>query len=677
MNMEAVFSDETENFVKPFCPAPGDTVTVKIRAAQGDVEKASLHTCETLGEQRRPLVKSESDGNFDYFSARITVSDEPLRYYFTLEKGGRLYYYNKRGLYDTVNPDYHFRLIPGHTAPDWARGAVMYQIYVDRFCNGDTANDVVDYEYLYLSKPARFVPWSRDVVPDDFCNFYGGDLRGVMEKMAYLKSLGVEAVYLNPVFVSPSNHKYDIQDYDHVDPHLGVIARDGGDRLAFEKFNNRYATRYMRRTVDIANLEASDKLLADLIALAHENGIRVILDGVFNHCGSFNKWLDKAGFYAASGSEAPGAYRDENSPYHDYFLWYDRDWPNNDCYDGWWGNENHPKLNYEASPALYDYIMGIARKWVSPPHNADGWRLDVAADLGRSPAFNHKFWRDFRRAVKEANPQAIILAEHYGDSSPWINGGEWDTVMNYDAFMDPVTWFLTGVSKHSDESRPHLRNDALALEGAMRFHMSRMNIHALQTAMNELSNHDHSRFLTRTNRATGRLHTEGARAAEKNINKNVMMEAVVIQMTWPGAPTVYYGDEAGLTGWTDPDNRRPFPWGAEDALLLSAHRVLISLRKKYPALRTGSFEYLHNSDGFISYGRWDENNRIAVAVNNTDTAKEARLPVWKIGCGQGSRMECVAGTFNGRVVSDRRQYFVRDGMVRVTVPAEGALVLAQ
>ena len=162
--------------------------------------------------------------------------------------------------------------------------------------------------------------------------------------------------------------------------------------------------------------------------------------------------------------------------------------------------------------------MKIARKWVSPPYNADGWRLDVAADLGHSPEYNHQFWREFRRNVKEANPNAIILAEHYGDPKSWLKGDQWDTVMNYDAFMEPITWFLCGVEKHSDEFRGDLLGNYDAFKGAMNYHMSRFLRPSIDVSMNELSNHDHSRFLTRTNRKVGRLHTMGADAADQGVD---------------------------------------------------------------------------------------------------------------------------------------------------------------
>ena len=190
--------------------------------------------------------------------------------------------------------------------------------------------------------------------------------------------------------------------------------------------------------------------------------------------------------------------------------------------------------------------MKIAGKWVSAPYGVDGWRLDVAADLGHSSEYNHKFWQEFRKHVKEANPEAIILAEHYGDPSSWLAGDQWDTVMNYDAFMEPLTWFLTGMEKHSDEYNGALYGDGVSFFRSMYYHMSRMQTQSVLVAMNQLSNHDHSRFLTRTNQIVGRIGTAGAKMAEFGINYGIFREAIMVQMTWPGAPTLYYGDEAGV-----------------------------------------------------------------------------------------------------------------------------------
>ena len=669
----AVFSDETQQFVTPYNPNIGDSVTFKLRLAKDNNCEVCLHICDISDTVclMQKLEKNPSSDIFDYYTTTFTAPARPVRYFYTIVNNGEIFYFNKQGLRDSLNDHYNFRFISGVKVPEWARGAIMYQIFVDRFCNGDSSNDVLSHEYAYLGVTPKALSWDKGIYNEDFCNFYGGDLQGIINKISYIKSLGVEAIYLSPIFVSPSSHKYDVQDYDHVDPHYGVIQEDGGDILSFGNVHNHMATKYKRRTTSKVNLEASNKLLASFIAKAHENGIKVILDGVFNHCGSFHKWLDIAGFYDDYND---GAYQHKNSPYHNYFLWDNDEWPSNNSYKGWWDNSNHPKLNFEGSQKLCDYILQIGAKWVSPPYNADGWRLDVAADLGLSTDFNHAFWKKFNNAVKTANPNAIILAEHYGDPSHWLYGDEWDTVMNYDAFMEPITWFLTGVNKHSEESRPYMKGDALAFESAMRYHMSQLNIHALQMAMNQISNHDHSRFLTRTNGNTGRWHVVGSAMADVGVNKSIMMQAVIFQMTWPGAPTIYYGDEAGLTGWTDPDNRRTFPWGKEDTVLMSLHVSLAKIRNGYPMLRHGSVEFLWMQENFISFGRWDDVQKIAVAINSGAQALEIELPVWKLDITKGEVVQLLE-SFNGEYSVAPKTYIANDGIVKIKVEPQGAIIL--
>ena len=336
----------------------------------------------------------------------------------------------------------------------------IYQIYTDRFYNGDKTNDVETNEYFYIGDYSRKVTdWNKYPDTMGVREFYGGDLQGVLDKLDYLQDLGIEVIYFNPLFVSPSNHKYDIQDYDYIDPHFGVICEDGGEVLADGDRDNANATKYQKRVAGLANLEASNELFIKLVEELHRRGMKVILDGVFNHCGSFNKWMDRERIYENQKEYAPGAYVSAQSPYRSYFDFREDEeekWPYNRSYDGWWSHDTLPKLNYEGSKELEEYILRVGQKWVSPPYNADGWRLDVAADLGHGSEYNHGFWKKFRKKVKEANPEALILAEHYGDPSSWLQGDEWDSVMNYDAFMEPLTWFLTGMVKHSEIGRAHV-----------------------------------------------------------------------------------------------------------------------------------------------------------------------------------------------------------------------------
>ena len=319
--------------------------------------------------------------------------------------------------------------------------------------------------------------------------------------------------------------------------------------------------------------------------------------------------------------------------------------------------------------------MRIGEKWVSPPYNVDGWRLDVAADLGYTEEFNHRFWRDFRTRVKEANPDALILAEHYGDPKAWLLGDQWDTVMNYDAFMEPITWFLTGVEKHSDEFRGDLLGNPDAFTGALRHHMSRFNQNSLEIAMNELSNHDHSRFLTRTNRRVGRIHTMGPEAAGENINKGVFREAVVFQMTWPGAPTIYYGDEAGLCGWTDPDNRRGYPWGREDQELIQFHRDIIKVHKDSAALMKGSVMFLHGEYKVVSYGRFLPGEAVVVILNNDYEPHELNLHVRRLGVQDGAVMKACITTTESGYQMDETEYVVANNKLKITVGPISAVVL--
>ena len=384
---------------------------------------------------------------------------------------------------------------------------------------------------------------------------------------------------------------------------------------------------------------ASNKYFADFVDECHQKGIKVIIDGVFNHCGSFNKWLNREKIYSVDEGYASGAYESKDSPYNTFFRFNEDSWPDNKTYDGWWAHDTLPKLNYEDSPALYDYIMGIAKKWVSPPYNCDGWRLDVAADLGHSEEFNHKFWRDFRKAVKEANPEAVILAEHYGNPSAWLAGDQWDTIMNYDAFMEPLSYFLTGMEKRSDEFQQGALGDGERFKNTMLHFMSRLKTPSLYCSMNQLSNHDHSRFLTRTNHKVGRIATLGPEAANEGVSVAVMKLAEMVQMTWPGAPTLYYGDEAGVCGFTDPDSRRTFPWGHGNFDLIDYTRDIIMIHRLSKAIKIGSFRFLNCGEGYISYGRFTAEEQVVVVINSNDYDIDVNIPVWLTGVPLNSTME--------------------------------------
>ena len=680
-NPQALFADGTEFYRCPSEPDPYDRVRLRLRCARENLDAVIL----VFNDERIEMEKLYNDRLFDYYETFVQLGTEQVFYYFEIHCGQMVCYYNNVGLCNSVEEYYNFTMTPGFHTPDWAKGAIFYQIYVDRFYNGDRSNDVEDNEYIYIGEgTSKVTDWNKYPAAMGVREFYGGDIAGVMQKLDYLQDLGVEVIYLNPIFVSPSNHKYDIQDYDYVDPHFGRIVKDEGELLQKDEqgnwksdpdYPNKAASRYICRVTDKENLEASNRLFAGFVEEVHRRGIKVILDGVFNHCGSFNKWLDRECIYENAEGYEKGAYVSEDSPYNTFFKFREHQWPYNPHYDGWWGHDTLPKLNYEESPALFDYIMHVGRKWVSPPYNVDGWRLDVAADLGQSGEYNHYFWKEFRRNVKEANPNALILAEHYGDPTEWLKGDEWDTVMNYDAFMEPLTWFLTGVEKHSDEYRQDQLGNPDSFFGSMRHFMTRFHTQSLQVAMNELSNHDHSRFLTRTNRKVGRTAYLGPEAANEGVDKAIMRLAVMIQMTWPGAPTIYYGDEAGLCGWTDPDNRRAYPWGREDQDLIDFHKEIIRVHKDYQAMKTGSIMFLHGQYQFISYGRFNEQDKFVIAINSGDQPVSVELPVWRLGLTEATRMARLINTSPEGFSLETAMYSVENGILRLNCPPKYGVVI--
>ena len=665
----SIFSDGTALFRQPTEPDFGDCVSVRLRILKG--AQAQVTLLRGIPAERAHMSLYRTDAMFDWYEGKLYCLGKSIHYTFLIQWQDRMIHYDRLGAHwvdcaPDPDPSGAFQVIPGFHVPAWAKGAIQYQILPDRFRNGNPHGDIWNHEYCYAKGLIRHAPsWESLPEADDYRCQYGGDLVGVREKLDYLQSLGVEAIYFNPIFVSPSPHKYDTQDYEHVDPHLTLISRDGGRVQREVCDDNARATKYIIRTTNPVNLKASNAWFADFCQEIHRRGMKIILDGVFNHCGSFHRWMNREKIYPGSS----GAYGNPNSPYRDFFAF-----RSEHDYHCWWDVETLPKLYYEKSEALREAILSVGELWASPPYSIDGWRLDVGADLGQTLAFNHAFWKEFRRRVKSVNPRLVIIAEHYGDPADWLEGDEWDTVMNYDAFMDPLSFFLTGMEKHSDYRRDDLYLNGQAFFDAMLKAMSRMPTPSLYSAMDELSNHDHSRFMTRTNGRAGRLQTAGSAAADEGVRPAVFREAALIQMTWPGAPTIYYGDEAGLTGWTDPDNRRTYPWGHEDKTLIDYYRALARLRRELPVLRLGSVKPLCAGWGYIAYARFDAQACAIVACNNTEAAMALHIPLRDVGIPDGTPM-LIRFDSSGKRARAVMAGTVTEGTLHCRVPACTAVLL--
>ena len=509
--------------------------------------------------------------------------------------------------------------------PKWAQGAVFYQIFPDRFRNGDEGNDVQTGEYTYAPVGAveHISDWNEPLKSPDIHRFYGGDLEGVREQFGYLRELGIDAILFNPIFVSPSNHKYDTEDYDNIDPHLASSAFDGEKNLSANEY------------------------FAKFVACAHECGIRVILDGVFNHCGATCKWLtdpDKQNYFAKKPDGT---------------------------YEYWWNVRTLPKLNYDECEELWDEIIRVGRKWVSSPYNCDGWRLDVAPELAHTEKTNHLFWERFTKEVKEANPEAFIFAEIYDDPEPWLSTGAWDSAMNYRGFFDPVSAFFTGMEKHSDEHTCGA-GDAELFAERLFAGLESFPGDGVLTAINQLDNHDHSRFLTRTGGHVGRIETEGGDSASADVNYDILRQAVTFQMTWPGAPTLYYGDETGMCGWTDPDSRRTFPWNNRNLELEDFYKHIIRIHKESEALRCGRVSVLTAEGGVFAFARTREDETVITIINREENEREIKIPLAPL-CVAKSATRLIK-TGRGRYNVGRKKIDITDGTLTVTLPEYGSAV---
>ena len=616
MNPRHIFSDESRDYLLPLSEAG----SFCFRMRMDDCGAQVFLVCRGGEPELIPMEPAEKKGTLRYYQTTLTGVKSNLFYYYEV-RAEKTWYFGRFCCTEDAGSVQPFAILPELKVPEWAKGQIFYQIFPDRFCNGCPENDVKTgaYKYPGVGPVEQVKDWSAPPEKLDVARFYGGDLQGIAEKIPYLKALGVDCLYLNPIFVSPSNHGYDTADYYHVDPHL-------------------------------SDPEDPDGYFASFVEKLHENGIRLILDGVFNHCSIDNAWTKdpaKAGYFVY----------DEKGGFQT-----------------WWGIPTLPKLNYETSSRLWKEIMAIAKKWVSPPYNVDGWRLDVAPDLGETLATNHRFWETFRKTVRKAAPEALVFAETYQDPEDWLVDGEWDTIMNYEAFMDPVTYFFTGVEKHSDGAEPDKKGDAEAFYWALCEKSSRLPHDSLLAAMNALDNHDHSRFITRTGGHVGRITCENAEERSACADLALLRLAVCFQYTWPGAPCIYYGDETGLPGFTDPDDRRTFPWGKENWELIEFYRQAAALRKRFACLRTGSVHMVRFDSGIAAFARTLGEETVLTVINMGEET-DCELDVTGLGMVQGCAAREFAADGSGYTIGAASEP-VEDSRLLLKMKEKSAVVLS-
>jgi alpha-glucosidase len=629
---DGLFADQGplyDSALEPTCSTP---ITLDFRTFHNDITSANIEYFDTAGDSFHwvplSLHANDATGTFDIWQGIIPASCSTKYYRFQVNDGTATAWYNAMGPSATEPSSGDFYILPNFTTPSWAKNGVMYQIFPDRFYNGDASNDVQTNQYAYYGVPTEKKSWGASPFAGaGYSNgtvFFGGDLQGIDQKLGYIKNtLGANILYLNPIFTAPSNHKYDTQDYYHVDPAFG------GD-AAFRQ------------------------LISDVHSSSNGPQGYVVLDGVFNHTGTWNAWFNEFNTYPNS----VGAYQSQSSPYSSYYSF--QHWP--DTYSTFLGVSSLPKLNYGSSGSavrntIYKTPDSVAQYWIRN-YGIDGWRLDAAqyADAGDnngSDTNDHQIWQEFRTAVKGANSNAFIFGEYWGNANSWTNGTpwQWDGATNYDGFTQPVSEWITG----EDYSGNSAAISASQFDNWLRGTRANYPSNVQQVMANFLSSHDIPRF--------------GERAGG-DIQKTEL--AAIFQMTYVGLPTIYYGDEYGIRGGPDPDDRRTFDWSqvsSGNASIALFHK-LIAMRNAYPALRTGSFITLLTDDAnkIYSFGRMDQKNRIAVILNQDSQSHSVTIPVYQLSMTNGSSLtdELTGNT-----------YQIQNGQVTIAVAGEGGAILVQ
>ena len=545
----------------------GGELVIRLRTGINvPIQHIFLRTCpdgEQLFLEMGPEEVDESSACRWWFVV-LRVAMPVTNYRFLLFIDGKAWWFNGAGLSESVPTDvYDFRILADYSAPEWVAGSVFYQIFPDRFADNDPASNVRDGEFEYDGQLSRQRTWGepQSKWPEAMAEFYGGDLQGIEQHLDYLSDLGVNAIYLNPIFTSLSNHRYDVIDYFNVDKHLG-----------------------------------GNSSLISLRTATAKRGIRMLVDHVPNHCGCEHDWFK----LAQANAEASTA---------EYFTFNQHP----DDYECWLGVRSLPKLNYRSSrlrEVIYAGADSVFRYWLKPPFCLDGWRVDVANMLARhgKDQLENDVWEGIRKAVKEENPQAYLLGENFFDGSSQLQGDKLDATMNYSGFTKPVIYWLSRFSINSHTFASELLEASVpwstqALVDTWQSFRSSIPWVIARQQFNLLDSHDTARIINKLNGNTDHLHI-----------------AITLLLTYVGVPCIYYGDEIGMKGGDSLEARDCMIWdaGQWDFELREFIKKLIQLRRTSPALIDGGFQVLLVDENVIAFLRDTDNSQVIVICNRGD-----------------------------------------------------------
>ncbi len=540
-------------------PALAEKVTIRLEVpAAGDPEQIVLRSIPNGEQQFQKMSLVASRGSMNFWEADLLVNEPRVPYRFAIQTEGQIWWLNAAGVSSQVPfALFDFKLLADFSEISWLSSSVFYQIFPDRFANGDPSNDPNGPIEAYPGYSRKTYPWgqavgeNRKVFP-----FYGGDLKGIEERLEYVQNLGVNALYLNPIFTGYTNHRYDVSDFRNVDPSLG-----GNE--AFISLNKA--------------IKALD--------------MRVILDIVPNHCGAGHPWFQEA-------------CKDPESPKRKAFFF-----EGDNKYVSWMGFGRLPKLNY-SDPLLREEIFesdnSVFSAWMKPPYSIDGWRVDVGNMLGRydEQQLDAELLPAIRKAVKKTNPQSYLIGENFFEAIGQLQGDAWDGVMNYSGFTEPTLHWLSGFSLEALRCETELTSEK-PISTETLVETWKDNLAAIPWAIalqqfNLLDSHD-------TSRLRSVLHHDD----------DLIRMAIMIQFTFPGVPCVYYGDEIGLQDEDGFGQRNCFPWDQSkwDLDLLSFYQKLIALRKDNQILAKGSFQILYWDEDLVLYQRMLKGERVLLTAN--------------------------------------------------------------
>ncbi|MBK8984572.1 MAG: maltodextrin glucosidase [Chloroflexi bacterium] len=581
--LQTVHHDGSGRYVSTPIPRINEQIRLRLRVGQdAPLRRVFLRTFPDGEQALGPMLRRETELPSVWWEISTPVNQPYFHYRFVLEADDGVWFYT------AVGPTAHipldatdFCLLADYETPGWLDTAVFYQIFPDRFHNADPATNPRPDEYEFNGRRPQTYPWGEPPPPDQLFPlvFYGGDLPGISDKLDYLQDLGVNALYLTPVFTAHSNHKYDVADYAHVDPHFG-----------------------------------GDAALAALRQALNARAMRYILDVVPNHCGYWHPWFQTA----RANPAAPEA---------EFFTFTNHP----DEYASWLGVWILPKLNYRSAELrrrMYEGETAVFRRWLRPPFAADGWRVDVANMLGRQgeTQIGQEVVQGIRRAVKETRPDAYLMGENFFDATTTLQGDQWDGVMNYTGLATPLLAWLTDYKQGAHGLAESITSPTpwptAALAATWQHYLAHIPWVIARQQFNVLNSHD-----------TPRLRTQ--------LQGNVALHrlAVMAQFTFPGVPCVYYGDEIGMADTPELASRGCMVWdeAAWDHEMRAFYQELMRLRRESAALQNGGFQILAVEDDLLAYQREGVNGRFLIILQRSQRPRPAGgLPIAHGGLDNGA-----------------------------------------